>query len=155
MEGVWSVRGRRARHHRQGSERQGRTLRLSAAKLDPGRYAIESARSRHDSRAPGARRRRGQSRALDLRLRKTSDPTPRRSPTCEWMASVQAPTTEGLLRNCVGLPHAERIVRSPHDADAHEDVMRALQGYVKRESPASQLRKAERLMGGKERRPSA
>jgi len=40
---------------------------------------------------------------------------------------------EGLLLNCVGCHSLERVMRSPHDADAFtKTVLPRMQGYVNR-----------------------
>jgi len=120
-----------------------------AAKLDSGRYAIRIRAVGYDLEGPGAADvAPGKAATLDLRLKKTSDLAAQLS-NGEWMASVPgSDDKKGLLRNCVGCHTLERVVRSPHDADAFmKTILPRMQGYVNQSIPQHpQLRKAERLM---------
>jgi virginiamycin B lyase len=130
------------------SDKEGR-YGFPAAKLEPGRYAIRIRAVGYDLEGPGAADvAAGKAAALDLRLKKTSDLAAQLS-NGEWMASVPgSDDKKGLLRNCVGCHTLERIVRSPHDADAFmKTILPRMQGYVNQSIPQHpQLRKAERLM---------
>jgi streptogramin lyase len=130
------------------SNAQGRYS-FPAGKLEPGRYAIGIRAVGYDLEASSAVEVGAEKTAtLDLKLKKAADLAAQLS-NGEWMAS--APGTDpqkGLLLNCVGCHTLERVVRSPHDADAFaKTVLPRMQGYVNQSIPQHpQLRKAERLM---------
>jgi streptogramin lyase len=130
------------------SDAQGRYA-FPSGKLEPGRYAIRVRAVGYDLEGPGAVEVTAQKTAtLDLKLKKTADLAAQLS-NGEWMASVPGTDQQkGLLLNCVGCHTLERVVRSPHDADAFtKTVLPRMQGYVNQSIPQHpQLRKAERLM---------
>jgi streptogramin lyase len=123
--------------------------RFPAAKLEPGRYAIGIRAVGYDLEGPGAADvAAGKTAALDLKLKKTADLAAQLS-NGEWMTSVPGTDQQkGLLLNCVGCHSLERVMRSPHDADAFTNtVLPRMQAYVNQSIPQHpQLRKAERLM---------
>ena len=130
------------------SDRQGR-YGFPAAKLEPGRYALRIRAVGYDLE--------GSSfididlkktNTADLKLRRTKDLAAQLS-NGEWMASVPGTDQQkGQLLNCVGCHTLERVVRSPHGADAFtKTILPRMQGYVNQSIPQHpQLRKAERLM---------
>jgi len=130
------------------SDRQGRYS-FPAAKLEPGRYAVRIRAVGYELEGPATVELAGQRPAtLDLKLRKSSDLAAQLS-NGEWLASVPGTDQQkGQLLNCVGCHTLERVVRSPHDADAFtKTVLPRMQGYVNQSIPQHpQLRKAERLM---------
>src|SRR6266702_6646789 len=130
------------------SDAQGRYS-FPAAKLEPGHYAVRIRAVGYDLDGPGAVEVAARKTAtLDLKLKKTSDLAAQLS-NGEWMASVPGTDEQkGLLLNCVGCHTLERVVRSPHDADAFtKTVLPRMQGYVNQSIPQHpQLRRAERLM---------
>src|SRR5882762_8108376 len=130
------------------SDKEGR-YGFPAAKLEPGRYAIRIRAVGYDLEALSAVEvAAGKTATLDLKLKKTADPAAQLS-NGEWMASVPGTDQQkGQLLNCVGCHTLERVMRSPHDADAFtKTVLPRMQGYVNQSIPQHpQLRKAERLM---------
>ena len=130
------------------SDAQGRYS-FPASKLSPGRYALRIRAVGYDLERPAAVEVAVQKTAtLDLKLRKAADLAAQLS-NGEWMASVPGTDQQkGQLLNCVGCHSLERIMRSPHGADAFtKTVLPRMQGYVNQSIPQHpQLRKAERLM---------
>jgi len=120
-----------------------------AGRLEPGRYVLTLRAVGYELDGPAAVEVAAQKpAAVDLRLRKTANLAAQLS-NGEWMASVPGTDQQkGLLLNCVGCHTLERIMRSPHDADAFvKTVLPRMQGYVNQSIPAHpQLRRAERLM---------
>src|SRR5437879_4234792 len=120
-----------------------------AAKLEPGTYALRIRAVGYElDSGKSAEVAAGKTATLDLKLKKTSDLAAQLS-NGEWMASVPGTDQQkDTLRNCVGCHTLERVVRSPHDADAFtKTVLPRMQGYVNQSIPQHpQLRKAERLM---------
>src|SRR5215470_18697483 len=120
-----------------------------AGKLEPGRYALRIRAVGYELDGTGAADVAAQKPAtVDLRLRKTANLAAQLS-NGEWMASVPGTDQQkGLLLNCVGCHTLERIMRSPHDADAFlTQILPRMQGYVQQSLPIHpQLRPAERLM---------
>jgi streptogramin lyase len=130
------------------SDAQGRYS-FPAGKLEPGQYSLRiravgfdldnSSKVEVTAQKPTT---------LNLTLRKTEDLAAQLS-NGEWMASV--PDTDqqkGLMLNCVGCHTLERVMRSPHDADAFmKTVLPRMQSYVNQSIPAHpQLRRGERRM---------
>jgi streptogramin lyase len=119
-----------------------------AAKLEPGRYALRIRAVGYDLDGPGtAEVAAGKTSTLDLKLKKAADLAAQLS-NGEWLASMPGTDQQkGQLLNCVGCHTIERIVRSPHNADAFMTVLPRMQGYVNQSIPQHpQLRRAERLM---------
>jgi len=120
-----------------------------AGRLEPGRYVLTIRAVGYELDGPAAVEVAAQKPAtVDLRLRKTANLAAQLS-NGEWMASVPGTDQQkGLLLNCVGCHTLERVMRSPHDADAFvKTVLPRMQGYVNQSIPAHpQLRRAERLM---------
>jgi len=120
-----------------------------AGRLEPGRYVLTLRAVGYELDGPAAVEVAAQKpAAVDLRLRKTANLAAQLS-NGEWMASVPGTDQQkGLLLNCVGCHTLERVMRSPHDADAFvKTVLPRMQGYVNQSIPAHpQLRRAERLM---------
>src|SRR5262245_51191657 len=120
-----------------------------AGRLEPGRYVLTLRAVGYELDGPAAVEVAAQKPAtVDLRLRKAANLAAQLS-NGEWMASVPGTDQQkGLLLNCVGCHTLERVMRSPHDADAFvKTVLPRMQGYVNQSIPAHpQLRRAERLM---------
>jgi streptogramin lyase len=130
------------------SDAQGRYS-FPAGKLEPGQYSLRiravgfdldnSSKVEVTAQKPTT---------LNLTLRKTEDLAAQLS-NGEWMASVPGTDQQkGLMLNCVGCHTLERVMRSPHDADAFmKTVLPRMQSYVNQSIPAHpQLRRGERRM---------
>jgi streptogramin lyase len=130
------------------SDAQGRYS-FPAGKLEPGQYSFRiravgfdldnSSKVEVTAQKPTT---------LNLTLRKTEDLAAQLS-NGEWMASVPGTDQQkGLMLNCVGCHTLERVMRSPHDADAFmKTVLPRMQSYVNQSIPAHpQLRRGERRM---------
>jgi virginiamycin B lyase len=130
------------------SDAQGRYS-FPAGKLEPGQYSLRiravgfdldnSSKVEVTAQKPTT---------LNLTLRKTEDLAAQLS-NGEWMASVPGTDQQkGLMLNCVGCHTIERVMRSPHDADAFmQTVLPRMQSYVNQSIPAHpQLRRGERRM---------
>ena len=130
------------------SDKSGRYA-FPAGRLDAGQYTLRIRAVGYDLDGPGtvevtARK----TTTRDLKLQKTEDLAAQLS-NAEWMASVPGTDKQKiLLLNCVGCHTLERLIRSPHDANAFmQVVLPRMQAYVNQSIPAHpQLRKAERLM---------
>src|SRR5258706_8306582 len=125
------------------SDERGR-YRFPAARLAAGKYALKVRAVGYELENSSAVAVPGRK---NLKLKKTADLAAQLS-NGEWMAS--APGTDqqkGQLLNCVGCHTLERVMRSPHDAEAFMTVLPRMQAYVNQSIPQHpQLRKAERLM---------
>jgi streptogramin lyase len=130
------------------SDKQGRYS-FPASRLEPGTYALKIRAVGYELDRPvSVNLAKGKTAAADLALRKAKDLAAQLS-NGEWMASAPGNDRQkGLLLNCVGCHNLERVMRSPHDADAFtKNVLPRMQGYVNQSIPQHpQLRKAERLM---------
>jgi streptogramin lyase len=130
------------------TDEQGRYS-FPAARLEPGKYSIRIRAVGYELEgSPSVNIVSQKTTTADLKLRTAKDLAAQLS-NGEWMAS--APGTDpqkGQLLNCVGCHTLERVMRSPHGADAFaKTVLPRMQGYVNQSIPQHpQLRKAERLM---------
>src|SRR5205085_3596096 len=119
-----------------------------ASKLEPGRYALHIRAVGYDLAGPGtAEVAAGKTSTFDIRLTKTADLAAQLS-NGEWLASIPGSDQQkGQLLNCVGCHTLERVVRSPHNAEAFMALLPRMQAYVNQSIPQHpQSRRAERLM---------
>ena len=105
------------------SDAHGR-YRFPAARLEPGRYSVAVRASGYDlAGRPAADVAAGQAVALDLKLARTQNLASQLT-NAEWLYSMPGtPQQKRPLLGCVGCHSLERIVRSPYDAAAFQQVI--------------------------------
>src|SRR5260221_5482629 len=126
------------------SDKQGRYA-LPAAKLAPGRYSLKVRAAGYELQGSSSV---NVPSSKNLVLKRTSNLAAQLS-NGEWMASMPGTDQQkGQLLNCVGCHTLERVVLSPHNADAFTNtVLPRMHSYVNQTIPQHPpLRKAQRLM---------